>query len=152
VTAQRYPLSACSQPGTQTYPTIRRVPSEAATAGMAQTVRPAVRARGTGLPSGAPDRAPFTLNRHGLVAHPLLYGMILFARMLGPHPQLVGLRLQNLHRFHLKAWAVRTQGKVIHVLLIDKGQHSVRGGLCLPATGPATVQRLHARPCAAHPA
>ncbi|HEY5428581.1 MAG TPA: hypothetical protein VIK04_05640 [Solirubrobacteraceae bacterium] len=43
VTAHRYPFSACSQPGTQTYPTIRRVLSEAATAGMAQTVRPAVR-------------------------------------------------------------------------------------------------------------
>jgi hypothetical protein len=191
VTAHRYPLSACSQSGTQTYPTIRRVPSEAATAGMPQTVRPAVRlAARAALPvrltelnsvtcggtrgvsntfataPWAPDalfelvhagvasadvhvranaiNAAFTLNRHGLVAHPLLYGMILFARMLGPHPQLVGLRLQNLHRFHLKAWAVRTQGKVIHVLLIDKGQHSVRVGLRLPATGPATVQRLHA--------
>ena len=191
VTAHRYPFSACSQPARQTYPTIRRVLSEAATAGMAQTVGPAVRlAAQAGLPVRltelnsvtcggtrrvsntfatalwAPDalfelvhagvasadvhvranaiNAAFTLNRHGLTARPLLYGMILFARMLGPHPQLVGLRVQNRHHFHLKAWAVRTQGKVIHVLLIDKGQHSVRVGLRLPATGPATVQRLQA--------
>lgn len=35
----------------------------------------------------------FSRTRHGLVAHPLLYGMALFARTLGTNLQLVPIRL-----------------------------------------------------------
>jgi hypothetical protein len=43
VTVHRYPLSACAEPGTPTWPTISKVLGEAASAGMAATVVPAVR-------------------------------------------------------------------------------------------------------------
>jgi hypothetical protein len=44
ITIHRYPLSACSAPGTKTFPTIARVLSEESTAGMASTIRGAVNA------------------------------------------------------------------------------------------------------------
>jgi Glycosyl hydrolase family 79 C-terminal beta domain len=44
VTVHRYPLSACATKGTSAYPTIARVLGEYATAGMANTIKPAVRA------------------------------------------------------------------------------------------------------------
>jgi hypothetical protein len=190
VTVHRYALSACARPGSPAHPTIARILSEHASAGLARTVEPAVRlAAAAGLPLRvteinsvtcggtpgvsntfatalwAPDalfsllrtgvasaavhvradavNAAFTIGRGGLLAHPLLYGMILFARMLGPHTVLVAVHLHNPHRYHLKAWAVRTPSR-LNVLLIDKGSRSVRVRLRLPASGAATVQRLQA--------
>jgi hypothetical protein len=86
----------------------------------------------------------FSLTRKGLVAHPLFYGMVLFARMLGPGAQLIPLHLAAPAALHLKAWAVRLSDGVMHVLLLDKGRRSVRVGLALPFTGTATVQWLTA--------
>jgi len=189
VTVHRYPYSACVTPSDPSYPTIARVLSENATAGMARTVLGAVRvARTAGLPvrltelnsitcggvSGisntfatalwAPDalfellhagvsavsvhvraeaiNAAFSLGRRGLYAHPLLYGMVMFNRMLGPDSQLVSLRLRARRQLHLKAWAVRSGRSTLRVLVIDKGGRSANVGLTLPAQGSATVQRL----------
>ncbi len=51
VTAHLYPYSACAVPGAASYPTIARLLSEAATAGIAKSIEPAVRlARRAGLP------------------------------------------------------------------------------------------------------
>ena len=51
ITVHRYPLSACSDRGSRTFPTIARILSENATAGMARSIRGAVRtARRAGLP------------------------------------------------------------------------------------------------------
>lgn len=86
--------------------------------------------------------APFTLSKRGLVARPLLYGLILFARTLGPGAQLIHLRLHVKRALHLKVWAVRVRGGSLRVLLIDKGDHPVSVHLQLPATGPATLERL----------
>ncbi len=86
--------------------------------------------------------APFTLTRDGLSAHPLLYGLMLFARTLGPDARLVPVRLHAEASLHLKAWAVRVRGDDLHVLLINKSNLPIKVGLRLPATGPATVQRL----------
>jgi hypothetical protein len=86
--------------------------------------------------------AAFALTRDGLQARPLLYGLILFVRTLGPSPRAVDLRLRAATSLHLKAWGVRSAGGVLHLLLIDKGSHAVRIGLRLPVRGPATVQRL----------
>jgi hypothetical protein len=88
--------------------------------------------------------AAFTLDRDRLGANPLLYGLITFARTLGPGAQLVPLRLQAKPSIHLKAWGVRVEGGYFHVLLIDKGQRPVVVALRLPATGAATVERLTA--------
>ena len=192
ITVHRYPLSACSRPGTKTFPTIARVLSERATAGMARTIGGAVRAaRLARLPVRlteinsvtcggrkgvsntfatalwAPDalfellrvgarsvavhvradaiNMAFSLTRHGLVANPLLYGLALFARTLGPNSQLLPLMLQARPGLRLKAWAVRVGANVLHVVLIDKGTRAVRVSLRLPATGAVTAQQLLAR-------
>lgn len=189
VTAHRYPYSECAFPGTPAYATVRRVLSEAASAGLARGIEPDVAmAHRAGLPFRltelnsvtcggrpgvsdtfatalwAPDallellragvdavnvhvreyaiNAAFVLTHRGLRAHPLLYGLIMFTRMLGPHAQLVPLTLHARASLHLKAWAVRLRGGVLHVLVIDKGASTARVWLRLPARGPAYVQRL----------
>jgi hypothetical protein len=190
VSGHRYPYSACvHNPLRPTYPTIPRLLSERATAGMARQLEPAIRlAHNAGLPFRltelnsvtcgglpgvsdtfatalwAPDalfellragvdgvnihvrpdlvNGAFGLARHGLAARPLLYGLILFARMLGPDAQLVGVHADANRPQHLKVWAVRVGGDRLRVLLINKGGHPVRVALQLPAIGLATVQRL----------
>jgi hypothetical protein len=189
VSAHEYPYSACAPSFSPDYPTIARLLSERATAGMAALLTPAIRtAHGAGLPfrltevnsvtcggvAGVSDRfatalwapdalfellragvdavnvhvralainAAFAPAEHGVIARPLLYGLILFDRTLGPDPQLVDLGLDAPHSAHLKAWAVRVADGVLHVLLINKGSRSVRVDLRLPARGPATVERL----------
>jgi hypothetical protein len=86
----------------------------------------------------------FSLTRTGLVAHPLFYGMVLFARTLGPGARLIPVHLAAPAALHLKAWAVRLSGGAMHVLLIDKGRRSVRVRLQLSLRGAATVERLTA--------
>src|SRR5690349_15531333 len=65
--------------------------------------------------------APFTFGAHGLLARPLLYGLSMFARALGPGAQLVPVDLHGPPSLDLKAWAVKLRGNRLHVLLIDKG-------------------------------
>ena len=84
----------------------------------------------------------FSLTDRGLVAHPLFYGMVLFARTVGRGAQLMPSRLVAPTSAHLKAWVVRLPGNVLHVLLINKGAQAVAVRLNLPVTGPGTVQRL----------
>ncbi len=192
ITIHRYPLSACSPPAAKTFPTIARVLGEKASAGMARTIRGAVRAgRRAGLPvrltelnsvtcggrrgvsntfatalwapdalfellrAGASSAAvhvranainmAFSLTRRGLVAHPLLYGLSLFARTLGLNPQLLPLRVTASPSQRLKVWAVRSNGSILHVLLINKGAQPVRVSLRIPSVGRVTAQRLLAR-------
>ncbi len=82
----------------------------------------------------------------GLVAHPLFYGLMMFDRALGPDARLARTRLYLPTRAaagaHLKAWAVRVSGGRLNVLLIDKGNRSIRVDLRVPASGPATIERL----------
>jgi hypothetical protein len=86
--------------------------------------------------------AAFAINRDGLRPRPLLYGLMTFTRMLGPQAHLIRLRLNAAGSLNLSAWAVQIRGRILHVLLIDKGSRAVRVDLHLPASGPATVQRL----------
>jgi len=86
--------------------------------------------------------AAFTITRGGLVARPLLYGLLLFNRALGPQARLVRLKLAAPRSLDVSAWAVRVRGGRLHVLLIDKSNRSVRFDLSLPADGPASLQRL----------
>jgi Glycosyl hydrolase family 79 C-terminal beta domain len=88
--------------------------------------------------------AAFTINRRGLAPRPLLYGLLLFTRMLGPQSQLVRLQLRTPRSVELSAWAVKIEDKFLHVLLIDKSGRSVRVRLRLPTAAPASVQRLMA--------
>ena len=81
--------------------------------------------------------APFAFTSAGLDARPLMYGLMLFDRTLGSRPRLVPLRLRATHALHLEAWAVRSSGDSLHVLLIDKGRRRVRVRLQIPASGRA---------------
>jgi len=191
ITAHRYPYSACAKSSAPTFPSIPRVLSENATAGMGATARKLEhvtdRARlplwlteidsvTCGGVSGisntfatalwAPDalfelvrsgteaafvhvRPPlsnmaFALTRTGLTARPLLYGMVLFARMLGPGAQLIRLQLNATRSLRLKAWAVRVNGGTLHLLLLDKGAQTIRARVMVPHARMATVERLTA--------
>ncbi len=86
--------------------------------------------------------APFRFYGRGVLARPLLYGLILFKRMLGPDSRLVPVRLRSAAILHLKAWAVRVSRDTLNVLLIDKGPHSIAVRLRLPSTSPGRMQRL----------
>ncbi|MGI8715460.1 MAG: glycosyl hydrolase family 79 C-terminal domain-containing protein [Solirubrobacteraceae bacterium] len=189
ITVHRYPLSGCSRPGSRTFPTIARVLSENATAGMAHSIHSSVRAaRRAGLPVRlteinsvtcggrkgvsntfatalwAPDalfellragtrsaavhvranaiNMAFSLTRHGLIANPLLYGLAVFSRTLGPRSELIALHLNCRPSLRLKAWAVRFNGNKLHLLLINKGSRVARVSLRIPATGRATAEQL----------
>jgi hypothetical protein len=95
--------------------------------------------------------APFGWRHDGLHARPLLYGLIMFKRMLGPDSRLVALHLRGdrsrLRR--LTAWAVRSGRDTLKVLLTNDGRRPVRVAVRLPATGAGTIQRLLARSAAA---
>ncbi len=86
--------------------------------------------------------APFSLTRHGLTPRPLLYGLLMFERTLGSDARLVRLHMAHARSLNVSAWAVRVGGGMLHVLVLDKSNRTVRVELRLPATGPATVQRL----------
>jgi hypothetical protein len=88
------------------------------------------------------NNAPFAIRGNRLVARPLLYGLALFARALGPGARLVPGSLHAPDSLHLKAWAVRLKGRVLHVLVVNKGGRSALVDFNLPATRPASVERL----------
>ncbi len=189
LTGHRYPLGNCAKPGQPLSPTVPKLLRESISAGLAQSVAPAVRlAHGAKRPFRldefnsvtcggrpgvsdtfatalwAPDalfelaqtgidgvnlhirstkvNGPLALTARGLEPRPLLYGLILFARMLSPSGRLVRLGVEAPPSIDLKAWAARVPGNVLHVLLIDKSPGRVSVDLRLPASAEATVQRL----------
>jgi hypothetical protein len=87
---------------------------------------------------------PFFITGHGLRTRPLLYGLILFQRMLGRNSQLVPAALTAPAGTLLRAWVVR-EGGVERVLLINKGQQSANVRLAPGAAGSGTVERLLGR-------
>jgi hypothetical protein len=194
VSGHVYPYSACARRGA-THPTIERVLSENATAGIARRLGPAIGlAHRAGLPfrltelnsvtcgglTGvsdtyatalwAPDalfellhagvdgvnvhiraraiNAAFSISQHRLSARPLLYGMMLFGRTMGPGARLTSVHVRSAARrtpvrsLGLKVWAVRVRGGRLNVLIIDKGNRAVRVALSVHGAGTATVQRL----------
>jgi hypothetical protein len=86
--------------------------------------------------------APFAITAGGLQPRPLLYGLLLFNRTLGPQARLVKLHLTAPRSLDLSAWAVQVRGRILHVLLIDKGGRAVDVHLRLPTSAPASVQHL----------
>jgi hypothetical protein len=88
--------------------------------------------------------APFHLGGATLTPRPELYGLALFARIVGPHAELLGVRLRGVGHLNVKAWAVES-GDGLRVLLIDKESRGIN--VAVPAAGttqPASVQRLRA--------
>lgn len=94
--------------------------------------------------------APFALGpASGLHARPLLYGLIMFARTLGPQARLVGLKLKSSRSTRLSAWALRVGPGGLHVLLVNRGDRGIRLRLRMPTGGPASIERLLAPSAAA---
>lgn len=88
--------------------------------------------------------APFRFHGAGIFARPLLYGLVLFTRMLGPDSAIAPVRVHASVRSHLTVWAVTHGGRSVSVLLLNRGPRSlnVRVRLSRPNGAPATVQRL----------
>ncbi len=86
--------------------------------------------------------AAFWMSRHGLRARPLLYGLALFARVLGRRGQLAHLRVARSSP-SVRLWAVRSARR-LRLLVLDKGPHPARLVLRVPSRGPALIQRLSA--------
>jgi hypothetical protein len=86
--------------------------------------------------------APFVITSAGLTARPLFYGLLLFNRTLGPQARLVRVHVAAPRSLNLSAWGVRVRGDILHLLLIDKSNRTVRVRLRMPATAAAKVQRL----------
>lgn len=86
--------------------------------------------------------APFAITPYGLAPRPLLYGLVLFTRALGPDARLVRLSSRHRRSLDFAAWAVRVGANSLHLLLIDKSRRPARVTLRLPARGPLTVQRM----------
>jgi hypothetical protein len=87
--------------------------------------------------------APFTFTGRGLVARPLLYGLAVFARTLGPKAILLSDRARVPHGNNLRVWAVRS-GTHLRVLLIDKSHRPITVRLHLPVGGVGELERLSA--------
>lgn len=85
--------------------------------------------------------APFFVTRQGLESRPILYGFVLFQRMLGGRSSLVSSTLRSPARTLLRAWVVRGEGTE-RVLLINKGGHGANVRLALPGSGPGRIERL----------
>ena len=96
---------------------------------------------------------PFSFTRQGLETRPLLYGLILFKRMIGAGARLVPVDVRAGRSLHLKVWAVRLAysadvGKgpfirnPLNVLLINKGPGWARITLNLPSRRRGFVERL----------
>lgn len=87
--------------------------------------------------------AAFTVTNRGLWAHPLLYGLVLFKRSLGPGARVQRVRVQRPRELAVHAWAVHLRGGGERVVLINKGARGARVALTLPGHGSrAVVQRL----------
>jgi hypothetical protein len=93
--------------------------------------------------------APFPLAGSGVQIRPLFYGMILFARTLGPRARLLPVHIHGRRGLHVKVWAVRVAGRTVRVLVINKGSRAAKVDLRLGRGGPATVERLLAPSVAA---
>ncbi len=88
--------------------------------------------------------APFELIPGAIEPLPELYGLTLFAQMIGPNARRVGVRVTAGSGTHLKAWAVSSR-VLTSVLLINKGPSGASVSLSSTAGGgPARLTRLSA--------
>jgi hypothetical protein len=91
--------------------------------------------------------APFLLRHGSIRPQPELYGLAMFAQMLGPGARRVILSSRHPRALHLKAWAVRS-ALGTSVLLINKGRRTAEVSV-RPARGqvfaPAQIEPLRAR-------
>ena len=86
--------------------------------------------------------APFELRGAAIEPMPELYGLAVFAQMLGAEARCEAVRVSSVVGLHLKVWAVRSQ-QGTSVLLINKGRSAAAVSLHVgEARGAARIQRL----------
>ena len=78
----------------------------------------------------------------GVRVRPLLYGMIMFARMLGPGARLLPTQTQQRRGLHLKAWAVSLAGHTTARAADQQGPAARRCGAAPPRRRTRSVERL----------
>jgi hypothetical protein len=91
-----------------------------------------------------PINAPFVYQDGGVSVRPLLYGLILFQRMLGRDARLADTTVAAGAKLGLSGWAVQVGRDRLNVLLLDKDPRGARVRLDVPAGADATVQTLTA--------
>jgi hypothetical protein len=88
---------------------------------------------------------PFRIKGDRFIARPLLYGLVMFVRTLGPQARITPLAVGPGLRPGIDAWGVVVRRRYLHVLVIDKTANAARLTLRVPgATRPAGVERLQA--------
>jgi hypothetical protein len=88
--------------------------------------------------------APFVLAPGAITPLPELYGLALFAQLIGPDAQLMQVHSAVDAGLHLKAWATRSRDG-LRVLLINKGSGVANVSLSTgPTAGPVQLERLSA--------
>lgn len=84
---------------------------------------------------------PMAITRRAIRPRPLLYGLMLFVRTLGPDGRLVRL-LSGPRPAGLEAWGVRVSGNRLHVLVVNKSGQPRNVFLRVSSAGNAAVERL----------
>ncbi len=79
-----------------------------------------------------------------LQARPLFYGLVTFARMLGPGARLMRTTLHASGALALSAWVVQARDGSTRALLINKSRNRLTVGVGLPERSPAISQALRA--------
>ena len=79
-----------------------------------------------------------------LQARPLFYGLVTFARMLGPGAQLLRTSLRSASPLAISAWVVRLRDGSAHALLINKSWRRVTVAVGLPTRSPGLSEALRA--------
>jgi hypothetical protein len=88
--------------------------------------------------------APFELHASAIQPLPELYGLALFAQMLGSNARRVDVSVSASRGLHLKVWATRASGRT-RVLLINKGARAAAVSLSSsPAGECGSLERLSA--------
>ena len=79
-----------------------------------------------------------------LQARPLFYGLVTFARMLGPGARLLRTTVHSPSALALSAWVVQAQDGSTRALLINKSRNRLTVGVGLPTRSAAISQALRA--------
>lgn len=88
----------------------------------------------------AQRNSPLAVSGTTLTARPTLYGIALFARMIGPRARLVHLQRATAQGLHLKSWAV-SSSLGLRVLLVNKGSRAAS----VRVRNPGATARVAAR-------
>ena len=86
--------------------------------------------------------AAWVFGRTGLQARPLLYGLAMFARMLGPNARRLAVRVHMRGTADLRIWAVVSGRDHLKLLLVNKSGEPLTVRLAIPCAGREAVQRL----------